>query len=136
MISLPVFRGWSRLVSGALARALVALLLAQLAPGPAAAQQTRPVALPANATYGEMKAFRYPEAQIDKRMLRLAPGARVYNTQNLILMPGSVPSQAPVLYRLDIQGQIAQMWLLTADEAKMRAPKSQPKGGSKGEPKK
>jgi hypothetical protein len=64
-----------------------------------------------------MKAFRYPEAQIGKLILRLAPGARVYNTQNLILMPGSVPSQAAVLYRLDVQGQISHLWLLTADEA-------------------
>src|SRR5687767_4067802 len=115
MISSMAFRGWRRLASGMLAGALLTALI--LAAGVAWGQQARPVALPANATYGEMQAFRYPEAQIGKKVIRLAPGARVYDTQNLIIQPGSVPYQARVLYRLDVQGQIAHMWLLTADEA-------------------
>jgi hypothetical protein len=108
-------RGWRRLVSGMLAGALMTAVT--LWDGIAWAQQARPVALPANATYGEMQAFRYPEAQIGKKLIRFAPGARVYDTQNLIIQPGSVPHRAQVLYRLDVQGQIAQMWLLTAGEA-------------------
>jgi hypothetical protein len=94
------------------------LLLAVLLPPVTAFSQQRPVPLPANATYGEMKAFDYPQAQIDKKTLRLSPGAKVYDTMNLILMPGMVPYSAPVLYRLNTAGQISQMWLLRPDEAK------------------
>ena len=82
------------------------------------AQQQRPVALPANAIYGELKAFQYPNAQLGKKWLRLSPGARIYDTRNLIITPGMVPAPASVLFRLDINGQISQMWLLTAAEAK------------------
>jgi hypothetical protein len=98
-------------------RALL-LLAAALAVPAGWAQQQRPVPLPANGIYGEMKAFQYPQAQIDKKTLRLSPGAKVFSTQNLVLMPGMVPASAPVLYRLDVNGQITQMWLLTPDEAR------------------
>jgi len=81
------------------------------------AQQARPVQLPADARYGEMKAFTYPEATIGKLSLRLSPGARIYNTQNLIVMPATVAAPAQVLYKLDMQGQVSQMWLLTPEEA-------------------
>ncbi len=98
-------------------------------PEPAHAQQARPVQLPADARYGEMKAFAYPVAQIDKETLRLSPGARIYNTQNLIVMPATVPATAQVLYKLDFQGQVSQMWLLTPEEAaaaKKRSTKATP----------
>jgi hypothetical protein len=82
------------------------------------AQQQRPVALPANASYGELKSFRYPQAQIDKKILRVAPGARVYDVNNLSVTHNMVPDQASVLYRLDINGHLSHMWLLRPDEAK------------------
>ena len=87
------------------------------------AQQTRPVALPANATFGELTAFEYPEAKIGKKLLRLSPAAKIYNTQNLIVMPSTVTGKSGVLYRLDGSGQISHMWLLTAEEANARRPK-------------
>jgi hypothetical protein len=101
--------------------ALLAMLL-----GSAWAQMPRPVPLPNNATYGELTAFRYPDAQFDKKRLRLSPGARIYDTGNLIITPNRVPRQAKVLYRLDTEGQIAQMWLLTPQEAKQRAKSAKP----------
>jgi hypothetical protein len=82
------------------------------------AQQQRPVALPSNASYGELKSFRYPQAQIDKKIVRVAPGARVYDVNNLIITHNMVPDRASVLYRLDINGHLSQMWLLRPDEAK------------------
>jgi hypothetical protein len=97
--------------------ALPVLLALALIAGNAWAQH-RAVPLPANAVYGDLKAFAYPQAQIGKKWLRLAPGARIYDTRNLIITPGMVPSPASVLFRLDINGQVSQMWLLTAAEAK------------------
>jgi hypothetical protein len=75
------------------------------------------VPLPANARYGELKAFQYPQARIGDKVLRVAPGAKLYNAQNLIIMPAGMPQQAKVLYRLDPSGEIIELWLLTAAEA-------------------
>jgi hypothetical protein len=80
----------------------------------AQARQVRP---PPNAVYGELKAFQYPLAKIGERTLRLSPGARIFNTQNLIVQPTAVPQQASVMYRLDINGDIGEIWLLTPEEA-------------------
>ena len=92
-------------------------MLGLLGPASALAQQARPVQLPADARHGELKAFAYPVAQIGKETLRLAPGAHIYNTQNLIVMPSTIRATGHVLYKLDMHGQVAQMWLLTPEEA-------------------
>ena len=112
-------------------RSLLLLLLAmalQLAAGVAWAQQPRPVPLPADARYGELKAFQHPQARIGDKVLRLAPGAKIYNTQNLIIMPVGMPQQASVLYQLDINGEIIELWLLTPAEA--AAAKKRPRSRS------
>ena len=96
---------------------------------PAQAQPARPVQLPADARFGELKGLAYPLARIGKDTLRLAPGAKIYNTQNLIVMPASVAGTGPVLYKLDGRGEVAQLWLLTAQEAaaaKKRASPAKP----------
>jgi hypothetical protein len=95
---------------------LLLVVWLQLCAGAASAQQ-RPVPLPENARYGELKGVQYPEAKIGKLVLRLAPGARIYNTQNLVIMPATLPQKANVLYRLDTSGDIIELWLLTPEEA-------------------
>jgi hypothetical protein len=72
---------------------------------------------PASARYGELQAFQYPQARIGGKTLRLGPGARIHGEQNLIIMPGAVPSKADVLYRVDLNGDVLEMWLLTPEEA-------------------
>jgi hypothetical protein len=109
-----VIRGTARTSSRRLALFLVLAVLF----GGAWAQQPRPVPLPANAIYGDMKSFRYPEAQMGKKVVRFSPGARIYDVNNLIIQPSMVPARASVLFQLDINGQVAQMWLLRPDEAK------------------
>jgi hypothetical protein len=79
--------------------------------------QARMVALPPNAVYGELKAFQHPVARIGDRSLRLSPGARIFNTQNLIVQPTAMPQQSSVMYRLDANGDISEIWLLTPEEA-------------------
>lgn len=104
-------------------RILLVLTAAVLSATAAWAQQQRPVALPANATFGELTVFQYPEAKIGKKVLRLSPAAKIYNTQNLIVMPSTVTGKSGVLYRLDGTGQISHLWLLTGEEAAARRPK-------------
>jgi hypothetical protein len=106
----------SRLAGRVVALCAAAVLL-QAGGTPAHAQQQRPVQLPQDARYGELKVFAYPRAQIGKDTLHLAPGAKIFNTQNLIIMPAAMPAPAQVLYKLDFQGQVAQLWLLTPQEA-------------------
>jgi hypothetical protein len=92
--------------------------------------QQRQVPVPTNARYGELKALRYPQVLIGDKVLRLGPGAKIYDRQNLIIMPAAAPSQASVLYRLDINGEISEMWLLTAEEAATAKRRAQEAAGA------
>jgi hypothetical protein len=73
--------------------------------------------LPKDAHYGQMTRFSYPLASINKHTFRMAPGARIYNHQNLTITPAAMPPQAQVLFRVDAAGQLSSIWLLTAQEA-------------------
>ncbi len=63
---------------------------------------------------GTMTTQQLPVVIIDGQPMRLAPGARILNTQNLSVTPGQVPPDSPVRYKLDASGQIYQVWLLPA----------------------
>jgi hypothetical protein len=73
--------------------------------------------LPADAAFGEMTRFAYPLVTIGKRTFRMAPGGKIYNQQNLIIMPAAAPARASVLFKLDTAGELSGVWLLTAQEA-------------------
>jgi hypothetical protein len=73
---------------------------------------------PERAKRGELKAYEYPSMKIGDKVYRLAPGSRIVNQQNLIIMPASLQVQtAPVMYILDTSGDLSRIWLLTEDEA-------------------
>ena len=73
---------------------------------------------PQQATRGDMKAYEYPAMKIGDKTYRLSPGSRIFNRHNLIIMPASLQIQtAPIMYTLDIRGDLASVWLLTDDEA-------------------
>jgi hypothetical protein len=73
--------------------------------------------LPKDARFGKLTAFTYPYASIGGKALRMSPGAKIYNEQNLIIMPVAMRQQAKVLYRLDNAGSLSAIWLLTEHEA-------------------
>jgi hypothetical protein len=73
--------------------------------------------LPRDASFGEMTRFAYPLVTIGKRTFRMAPGGKIYNQQNLIIMPAATPGRANVLFKLDTAGDLSGVWLLTAQEA-------------------
>ena len=73
---------------------------------------------PQQARRGDLKAYYYPSMKIGDNIYRLAAGSRIYNQQNLIIMPASLQVQtAPVMYLLDLSGNLSRIWLLTRDEA-------------------
>jgi hypothetical protein len=72
--------------------------------------------LPADAHTGYFKALDYPMVQIGKDTLRLAPGARIFNFDNRILMHNQLPAEANVLYQHDVSGLLLNVWFLDEEE--------------------
>jgi hypothetical protein len=120
----------ARLAHRLAAVVLLCCLLALVAsPGTLSAART----LPKDARFGKLTAFTYPYASIDGKVLRMTPGAKIYNEQNLIIMPAAMRQRAKVLYRLDSVGNLSALWLLTEHEAapfERRAVRPKPSGGA------
>jgi hypothetical protein len=95
-------------------RCVLALLLTVAAALPAQAQRT----FERNALRGELIVVAPPEARLNGSPVRLAPGARVRSPQNLLLLSGSLLEQKLLVhYTLDGQGQVQDVWILSAAEA-------------------
>jgi hypothetical protein len=75
--------------------------------------------LPADGHAGYFKALDYPLVQIGKDTLRMAPGARIFNTDNRVLMHNQLPAEASVLYNHDVSGFILNIWFLSEEEIQM-----------------
>jgi hypothetical protein len=99
-----------------------ALAFAQAAP----AQLQR--FLPSQGQLGEMSGQQqlpYPLLQIDQKVLRLAPGGRIYDQHNRTIVHGALPDAAPVLFIPDMHGDIARLYILLPEEVervKLNAP--------------
>jgi len=95
------------------------VLAALLAAEPAGAQTTRN--FDAQTLRGELVVTRPPEALLNNQRAQLAPGARIRNANNLMLLSGEVVNQRLLVhYTLDINGQILNAWILTPAEAARR----------------
>jgi hypothetical protein len=89
-------------------------LFALSAAMPASAERN----FPPRAKRGELKAHQYPNYKIGKTVYRMSAGGRIYNEQNMIIMPVSLQRQtAQVIYLVDMNGQLSALWLLTRNEA-------------------
>ena len=98
---------------------LMALLLSliTLAPVPLAAQGLVRQ-FPAAAKRGTLEVTQPPNILINGQAERLSPGARIKNTDNMIVLSGSLIGQAVLVnYLRDPQGQIHEVWLLNPAEA-------------------
>lgn len=95
-----------------------ALLVAALAAAslPAAAQLQRN--FPATALRGELRVTQPPEAVLNNRPARLAPGSRIRGADNMLVMSGAIVGR-PLLvhYTLDPSGLMLDVWVLTPAEA-------------------
>ncbi len=86
---------------------------------PAAAQMQRN--FPANALRGELVVLQPPEARLNGRPARLAPGARIRGDNNLFVVSGALMDQRLVVhYTLDMAGQLHEIWVLTPAELSRR----------------
>lgn len=82
---------------------------------PAAAQVAR--GFPANALRGELIIDQAPEARLNGRPARLAPGVRIHGPDNMLVVSGAASGQKlPVHYTLDTLGLVREVWILRADE--------------------
>ena len=102
---------------------------AALAGLPAAAQDVGdPPAVrdfPKNALRGQLVVLAPPEISMDGKPDRLAPGARLRDSSNLLVLTGQVINQnLTVNYLRDNMGLVQQVWVLTDAEAKLKRPNS------------
>jgi len=73
--------------------------------------------LPANGergTTGDTQA--YPLVQINKKLLRLAPGARIYDQGNRTIVHGHLPTGVEVFYAKEQSGSVQRIYILTEQE--------------------
>ena len=71
---------------------------------------------PKNVKPAELRGIEYPHVRIDDRTYRLAPGGVIYDTFNRMVLPNMAPKSGMVLFKLDTQGQLLKLWILTPDE--------------------
>jgi len=97
----------------ALAAATTALL-----PTPAAAQVHRN--FPQTALRGVIE-FKSPtDATLNTKPIRIAPGARIHGTDNMLVMSGTLGGQRfPANYTLESNGMLFEIWLLSKAESKV-----------------
>ena len=94
-------------------RCAFVLLFALLLALPAQAQRV----FQASALRGELVVSQPPEALLNGKAVRLAPGARIRNASNMIQLSGSLVGQKLVVnYSLDPAGELRDVWILTAAE--------------------
>ena len=97
--------------------ALAAFLLLAVSSLPAPAQESIHREAPKDVVLGQMTVVQPPVVQIDGQPDRLAPGSRIRDTRNMIVLSGTLAGQTvPVVYRRDAAGLVGDVWLLTPAE--------------------
>lgn len=82
---------------------------------PAAAQVQRN--FPANALRGELKVVQPPDALLNGRPARLAPGVRIRGQNNMLVLSGAAIGQRLIVhYTVDPLGLVKDVWILTPAE--------------------
>jgi hypothetical protein len=100
------------------ASALCAGLAAWVLCSPAHAQRN----FPAHALRGELSVVQAPEVRLNGRVARLAPGARIRDSNNMLAMSGTLTGNTyTVNYTVERGGLLLDVWLLTPQE-KARKP--------------
>ena len=103
----------------------LALVCAGVAIGSAvpAQQVVRP--FPITALRGDIQFGEAPEILLNGQPTRLGPGSRIRSVGNLIVLPAPLLGQrAAVLYTVDDLGNVRDVWLLAAEEAARRWPRT------------
>src|SRR5687768_4815901 len=83
-------------------------------------------AIPPDTKRGELTHLRESLVQLDDKQLRLAPGALIRDTNNVIILPTMVPTKAVVRYQIDNQGMLSKAWILSPQEVAQDKPTPRP----------
>ena len=107
----------------------------------ASAHAQMPRQFPPEAKLAEMVGQKqpYPLLELDDKVLRLAPGGRVMDENNRVILHSYLPKQAHVLYVTDMNGDVSRVFILRPEElkeAQLREPKPDPKPEPRPAPKK
>ncbi|MDH0867639.1 hypothetical protein [Mitsuaria sp. GD03876] len=87
---------------------------------------------PQRALRGELVIGVMPDAKLNGKPVRLAPGARIRNAVDLVATPGSLYDQKlTVLYTTDISGLLLDIWVLNEVELANKSWPSTPEQASK-----
>jgi hypothetical protein len=81
----------------------------------AAAGQLR--SIPDDAERAQIRHVQENVIQLNGQLAQLAPGARIRDASNRLIVPMALPPDAVVKYRLDEKGQVREIWVLTDEEA-------------------
>ena len=66
---------------------------------------------------GTLRAFERPFVKIGSTTFQLAPAARIFDQNNRLIQPESLPAGAEVVYKIEAQtGLLHDLWLLLPDE--------------------
>ena len=97
-------------------RCALAFAAAFLLASPAAAQVQRN--FPQNALRGAIVFGTAPDIAVNGQPARLAPGSRIRDTENMLLVPSAVHGgKFLVHYTIDTYGLVKDVWILTPAEA-------------------
>jgi hypothetical protein len=73
--------------------------------------------IPDDAKRGEMRHLQDMTVEIDGAQRRLAPGVQIRDAENRVVVPTAVPSGSQVKYRVNAEGLVRQVWILSPAEA-------------------
>lgn len=72
---------------------------------------------PKDVVLGQLTVTQPPEVTIDGKTERLSPGARIRDTNNMMVLSGALAGKTvPVVYRREPLGLVHDVWILTPDE--------------------
>jgi hypothetical protein len=78
---------------------------------------------PDHAERGQFQVGLPPEVSINGKAERLAPGARIFNPHNMIVLSGSISGQSYIVnYTRDTYGLIKDVWILSPQEQAQKPP--------------
>ena len=72
--------------------------------------------IPADAKRGEIRHLQQMDVEIDGRKMRLAPGAQIRDTSNMVVLPTALPAGVKIKYLLDKQDLVHRVWILSPQE--------------------
>ena len=103
---------WTKTASG------IASLIAAAALGIGSADaQQRMIPIPLKAKRADITFNGTPDILVDGKVARMAPGARITNRNNMLVLPGTLKGVATTKYTLEeTTGLVMQVWLLTEQE--------------------